>query len=70
MAGLRFPSTGRSRQFRYRNRPSDEGRSKWLTLLRKKLSFSVPNRFIPAHPDTFMTLILTPLFDPDPDTFV
>ena len=45
----------RSRQFRYRNRPSEEGRSKWLTLLRKKLSFSIPNRFIPAHLDTFVS---------------
>src|SRR6056297_1066464 len=53
MAGLRCPSNVRLRQFRYRNRPSVEGRSKWLTLLRKKLSFSIPNRFIPAHPDTF-----------------
>lgn len=44
----------RLRQLRYRNRPSAEGRSKWLTLLRKILSFSIPNRFIPVHPDTFL----------------
>jgi hypothetical protein len=51
MAGLRVPSHGRSRQTRYRTRPSAEGRSDWLNLLRKKLSFSTPNRFIPAHPE-------------------
>jgi hypothetical protein len=53
MAGLRCPSHGRLRQSHYQNRPSAEGRSKWLTLLRKKLSFSIPNRFIPALPDPF-----------------
>ena len=45
---LRF---GRSRQKRYRFRPSEEGRSQWLIVLRKTLSFSIPNRFIPAHSD-------------------
>ena len=43
--------------------PSAEGRSGWLNLLRKILSFSIPNRFIPAHPDTFWLphhLSLTP----------
>jgi hypothetical protein len=53
MAGLRCPSHGRLRQFRYRNRPSAEGRSERLTLPRKKLAFSIPNRFIPAHPEPF-----------------
>jgi len=49
MAGLRFPSHGRLRQTEVR--PSAEGRSNWLNFLRKTLSFSIPNRFIPAHPD-------------------
>ncbi len=49
MAGLRYPSHGRLRQTEIR--PSAEGRSNWLYFLRKTLSFSIPNRFIPAHPD-------------------
>ena len=49
MAGLRFPYHGRSRQICYRIRPSAEGRTEWLILVRKILSFSIPNRFIPAH---------------------
>ena len=53
VAGLRYRSHGRLRQFRFANRPSAEGRSNWLNFLRKILSFSIPNRFIPAHPDTF-----------------
>ena len=53
MAGLRYHSHGRLRQFRCANRPSAEGRSNWLNFLRKILSFSIPNRFIPAHPDGF-----------------
>jgi hypothetical protein len=38
----------RSRQRRYRIRPSEEGRSRWLIVLRKTLSFSIPSRFNPA----------------------
>lgn len=58
MAGLRYPSHGRSRQTGYPIRPSAEGRSSWLNFLRKILSFSIPNRFIPAHPDTFDSIYL------------
>ena len=29
-------------------RPFEEGRSRWLIVLRKTLSFSIPSRFIPA----------------------
>jgi len=52
MAGLRFPSHGRSRQTGYPIRPSAEGRSRWLNFPRKILSFSIPNRFYPGtlHP--------------------
>jgi hypothetical protein len=39
----------RSRQRCCHLRPSEEGRSRWLVVLRKKLSFSIPRRFIPAH---------------------
>jgi hypothetical protein len=39
---------GRSRQKCYHFRPSEEGRSRWLNVLRKTLSFSIPSRFIPA----------------------
>ena len=49
MAGLRYPSHGRSRQTGRPIRPSAEGRSSGLILPRKTLSFSIPNRFIPAH---------------------
>jgi len=49
MAGLRFPSHGRSRQTGYPVRPSAEGRSNRLNFLREILAFSIPNRFIPAH---------------------
>ena len=52
VAGLRCPSHGRLGQFRFANRPSAEGRSNWLDFLRKIRSFSIPNRFIPAHPVT------------------
>jgi len=48
MAGLRFPSHGRSRQTGYPIRPSAEGRSNWLNFPRKTLSFSIPNRFYPG----------------------
>ena len=48
MAGLRYPSHGRSRQSGHPGRPSAEGRSCWLNLLRKILSFSIPNRFYPG----------------------
>ena len=54
MAGLRYPFHGRSRQLRYRIRPSAQGRSNWLNFLRKILSFSIPIRFIPAHSDTLI----------------
>ena len=48
MSGLRYPSHGRSRQSGHPARPSAEGRSCWLNLLRKILSFSIPNRFYPG----------------------
>ncbi|RLT20431.1 MAG: hypothetical protein DWI29_03875 [Planctomycetota bacterium] len=48
MAGLRCPSHGRSGQSGHPGRPSAEGRSCWLNLLRKILSFSIPNRFYPG----------------------
>jgi len=48
MAGLRYPSHGRSRQSGYPVRPSAEGRSNWLNFLREKLAFSIPNRFYPG----------------------
>ena len=50
MAGLRYPSHGRSRQTGYPIRPSVEGRSSWLNLPRKTLSFSIQNRFYPGTP--------------------
>ena len=50
MAGLRYPSHGRSRQTGRPIRPSAEGRSSWLDLLRKILAFSIPNRFYPGTP--------------------
>ncbi len=37
-----------SRQKCYHFRPSEEGRSRWLIVLRKTLSFFIPSRFIPA----------------------
>ena len=39
---------GRSRRICHHKRPSEEGRSRWLVVLRKTLSFSIPSRFIPA----------------------
>ena len=42
---------GRSRRVCYHRRPSEEGRSRWLIVLRKTLSFSIPSRFIPALSD-------------------
>ncbi len=48
MSGLRYPSHGRLRQSGHPGRPSAEGRSNWLNLLRKILSFSIPNRFYPG----------------------
>ena len=39
---------GRSRRMCHHKRPSEEGRSRWLIVLRKTLSFSIPSRFIPA----------------------
>ena len=39
---------GRSRQTCCHNRPSAEGRNRWLIVFRKTLSFSIPSRFIPA----------------------
>ena len=56
MSGLRYPSHGRSGQSGHPARPSAEGRSCWLNLLRKILSFSIPNRFYPGT--------LRPLFVP------
>ena len=50
LAGLRYPSHGRSRQTGHTFRPSAEGRSCWLNFLRKILSFSIPNRFYPGTP--------------------
>ncbi|HQZ65837.1 MAG TPA: hypothetical protein PLY87_12200, partial [Planctomycetaceae bacterium] len=52
MAGLRYPSHGRSRQSGHPVRPSAEGRSNWLNFPRKVLVFSIPNRFYPStlHP--------------------
>ena len=38
----------RSRQKCCHLRPSEEGRSRWLIVLRKTLSFSIPSRFSPA----------------------
>jgi len=60
MAGLRYTSHGRSRQSGYPIRPSAEGRSCWLNFLRKILSFSIPNRFIPAHCVAFFLFLLLP----------
>jgi|GEM_PF-3321669 len=48
IAGLRYPSHGRSRQTGRPIHPSAEGRSHWLNFLRKILSFSIPNRFYPG----------------------
>ena len=48
MAGLRSPSQGGSGQSGHPARPSAEGRSCWLNLLRKILSLSIPNRFYPG----------------------
>ena len=48
MADLRYPSHGRSRQTGRPIRPSAEGRSSWLNVLRKTLAFSIPNRFYPG----------------------
>jgi hypothetical protein len=44
-----FHPTGRFDESRYRLPPSVGGRSDWLRLLRRTLSFPIPNRFIPAH---------------------
>ena len=62
MAGLRCPSHGRSRHNVAPVRPSPEGRSDRLNLLRKKLSFSIPNRFIPAHPCPRFLALKQPMF--------
>ena len=53
MAGLLNPHRGRSDRTRYRVQPSAGGRSEWLALLRRTLSFPIPIRFIPAHSDPF-----------------
>jgi hypothetical protein len=53
MAGLLHPLRGRSDRTRCRIQPSAGGRSDWLSLLRRTLSFPIPIRFIPAHPDRF-----------------
>ena len=45
---LRF---GRSGRMCHHKRPSEEGRSRWLIVLRRTLSFSTPSRFIPALSD-------------------
>jgi len=42
---------GRSGQMCHHKRPSEEGRSRWLIVLRKTLSFSIPSGFIPALSD-------------------
>ena len=55
MAGLRYPSHGRSRQNGLPVRPSAEGRSSWLHFPRTILSFAIPNRFIPAHNVAFVS---------------
>ena len=47
------PPHGRSDQIRCRIQPSAGGRSDELNLLRRTLSFPIPIRFIPAHPDPF-----------------
>jgi len=49
MASLRFPPGERFDESRYRLPPFLGGRSDWLNLLRRTLSFPIPNRFIPAH---------------------
>jgi len=59
MAGLRYPSHGRSRQSGYPIRPSAEGRSSWLNFLRKILSFSIPNRFILARCVAFFLFLFS-----------
>ena len=41
----------RSRQRCCHPRPFEEGRSRWLIVLRKTLSFSIPSRLIPALSD-------------------
>jgi len=58
MAGLRYPSHGRSRQSGYPVRPSAEGRSNWLNFLREILAFSIPNRFYPGTlcPHVYMSI--------------
>jgi len=48
MAGLRYPSHGRSRQSGHPVRPSADGRSSWLNFPRKILSL-FQNGFTPAH---------------------
>ena len=50
LAGLRFPLHGRSARRCYRGRTSAGGRSGRLNLPRKKLSFSIPNRFYSGTP--------------------
>jgi hypothetical protein len=47
----------RSRQRRRRLRPFEEGRSRWLIVLRKTLSFSISSRFIPALADSVFRLV-------------
>lgn len=42
---------GRSERMCHHKRPSEEGRSRRLIVLRKTLSFSIPSRFIPALAD-------------------
>lgn len=39
---------GRSERMCRHKRPSEEGRSRWLVVLRTTLSFSIPSRFSPA----------------------
>ena len=49
MAGLRLPPQRTLRRTSLPTPPSVSGRSDWLGLLRRTLSFPFPNRFIPAH---------------------
>src|SRR5487761_1815915 len=55
MAGLLNRPHGRSGWTRCRIPPSVGGRSDWLRLPRRTLSFPIPIRFIPAHSDPVLT---------------
>jgi len=60
---LRSPGTDAQHDLLRTVAPPPEA-SRWLRVLRKKLSFSIQTGFIPAHPDPFFFVLMADVYLP------